>query len=64
MPKLTPEMLGEFLFEEFSKDSWGDVDVDAFKDAPKAGSDHEMRGMYEVLARVTKRINDLYFGEA
>lgn len=58
---VTPEMLGHLLYEEFQRDSWGTLDPDRFKDPPKKKNpdkDDDHNGLYEVLVRVTKRLNE------
>lgn len=58
--KLTPKKLGQILFEEFRADSWGTFDPDAFRELPKStDEEHEYSGLYEVIERACKRINEL-----
>lgn len=57
--KLTVTELGKMLREEFDRDGWGDVDPSYFDNPPKSG-DGDMGGLYEVLERVAKRINQKF----
>jgi hypothetical protein len=66
--KLTVKELGQILYEEFDRDGWGTIEPYYFKDPPKS-EDHpdydseedncEMSGLYDVLERSAKRINNL-----
>jgi hypothetical protein len=56
--KITPEKLGQILYEEFEKELWGDVDPNAFKNLPKVDEDDDMAGLYDVVERTCKRINE------
>lgn len=65
---ITAAELGRILYEEFERDSWGDIDPYYLKNPPKR-DDHpdfdpendggEMGGLYEVLERAADRINNL-----
>jgi len=56
--KITVKGLGKLLYEEFDRDNWGSIDPFAFKTLPKSNTDDEMHGIYEVLERVIKRLNN------
>jgi hypothetical protein len=61
---LTAEELGALLFEEFERDDWGMIDPGAFANPQGAETKGEMRGLKEVLERVTDRINRIILLEA
>jgi hypothetical protein len=62
MNKLTAKSLGEILHAEFKRDGWGDVNTFWLSDPQKLDSDmdSDMNGLYEVLERAAKKINERF----
>lgn len=58
MEPITVKELSKLLFEEFERDSWGRVDTYYFGKPPREDEGTDYDGLYEVLERVTARLNE------